>query len=83
MQDTAKINLPAHSQTLYTGQACKTIIHGAAEMRDMLNSSFPARAPYPYVDLYRLDQTGKPMPARCLMNAGPGESSRTRFGGGA
>ena len=34
-QDTARINLPVDSQTIYTGQACKTIIHGGPDMHDV------------------------------------------------
>jgi hypothetical protein len=34
-QDAGKLNLPVDSQTLYTGQACKTIINGGPQMRDV------------------------------------------------
>ena len=34
-QDVAGINLPVDSQTLYTGQACKTIVYSGPDMRDV------------------------------------------------
>jgi len=42
-QDTAKINLPVHSQTIYTGQACKTIVDSPAQMYSGRVTRTPAR----------------------------------------
>jgi hypothetical protein len=34
-QAAGRINPPVDSQTLYTGQACKTIVNGGPDMRDV------------------------------------------------
>ena len=52
-QDLAKINLPMDSQTLYTGQACKTTMCGERACMPCVKSWPPVRGGYSYTGRYR------------------------------
>lgn len=85
-QDRAELNPPVDSQTVYTGQACKTLVCDGPEMRAYAN-------PWPLVRgtvsvqcqvLAPLVRARWPAPARPSEGVRPGEGGRARsLAGGA
>ncbi len=77
--DTGKINLPVDSQTLYTGQACKTVVNGGPQVRDV--RLFLVSCPWHCIRAVsrtcRLVRACTPAPAR-TRRPGEGRSAKHR-----